>query len=56
MPLYRRGHDGLPCPAGYRNVMNGGDDISQLVPCQRRQQAQCRLVCLCRDLDQVVVD
>ncbi len=55
MPLYRRGHDGLPRSAGYRNVMNGRDDISQLMPGQRRQQAQRRLMCLCRDLDQVVV-
>jgi hypothetical protein len=35
--------------------MNGRDNISQLMPSQRRQQAQRRLVCLCRDLDQVVI-
>src|ERR1035438_5444267 len=55
MPLDWRGHNGLPGPAGYRNVMNGRDDISQFMPGQRRQQAQRRLMCLCRDLDQVVV-
>ena len=55
MPLYRRGHNGPPRPSGYRNVMNGRDNISQLMPGQRRQQAQCRLVRLCRDLNQVVV-
>jgi hypothetical protein len=35
--------------------MNGRDDVSQFVPGQRRQQAQGRLVRLCRDLDQVVI-
>ena len=56
MPLHRRGHNRLPCPARYRNVMNGRDDISQLMPGQRRNQAQRRLVGLRRDLDQVLVD
>ena len=55
MPVHRRGHDGLPRTAGYRNVMNGRDDVSQLVPGQRRQQAHGRLTCFRRDLDQVVV-
>src|ERR1017187_6669297 len=55
MPLDRRGHGRLPRPARYRNVMNRRDNISQLMPGQCRQQAQRGLVCLCRDLDQVVV-
>jgi hypothetical protein len=55
MPLDWRGHNRLPGPARYRNVVNGRDNVSKLMPGQRRQQAQRRLVCLCRDLDQVVV-
>jgi len=55
MPLDRRGHNGPPRPAGYRNIVNRRDDVGQLVPGQCRQQAQRRLPSLCRDLDQVVV-
>lgn len=55
VPAHRCRHLRLPLSARNRNVVLGGDLIGEIMPRERRDQAQGRLVCFHRDLHQVQV-